>query len=79
MVHGFLDENRLRGGKNPLFANYGRSDARIPATSTFQEADNMTRDQLNRELRMHSASWPAVFIVYGIIVATMVFSAMSIT
>jgi len=39
----------------------------------------MTRDQLNRELRMHSASWPAVLIVYGIIVATMVLSAMSIT
>jgi hypothetical protein len=39
----------------------------------------MTRDQLNRELRMHSASWPAVLIVYGIIVVTMVFSAMSIT
>ena len=39
----------------------------------------MTRDQLNRELRMHSASWPAVLIVYGIIVATMVISAMSIT
>jgi hypothetical protein len=79
LVHGFLDENRLRSGKNPLCANYGRSDARISATSTFQEADNMTRDQLNRELRMHSASWPAVLIVYGIIVATMVLSAMSIT
>ncbi|EDM70047.1 hypothetical protein RAZWK3B_07359 [Roseobacter sp. AzwK-3b] len=39
----------------------------------------MTRDELNRELRMHSASWPAVLIVYGLIVATMVFSAMSIT
>ena len=39
----------------------------------------MTRDQLNRELRMHSASWPAVLIVYGIIVGTMVFAAMSIT
>ena len=39
----------------------------------------MTRDELNRELRMHSASWPAVLIVYGLIVATMVLSAMSIT
>jgi len=39
----------------------------------------MTRDELNRELRMHSASWPAVLIVYGIIVATMVLTAMSIT
>lgn len=69
----------MRGWKNPLCASYGRSDARITATSNFQEANNMTRDQLNRELRMHSASWPAVLIVYGIIVATMVFSAMSIT
>ena len=51
---------------------------RLNRNLTFQEA-NMTRDQLNRELRMHSASWPAVLIVYGIIVATMVFSAMSIT
>jgi len=39
----------------------------------------MTRDQLNRELRMHSATWPAVLIVYGLIVGTMVVSAMSIT
>ncbi len=39
----------------------------------------MTRDQLNRELRMHSATWPAVLIVYGLIVGTMVLSAMSIT
>lgn len=39
----------------------------------------MTRDELNRELRMHSASWPAVLIVYGIIVGTMILSAMAIT
>ncbi len=38
----------------------------------------MTRDELNRELRAHSASWPAVLFVYGIIVATMVLSAMAI-
>lgn len=38
----------------------------------------MTRDQLNRELRMHSATWPAVVIVYGTIVGTMVLSAMAI-
>ncbi|MHA7851213.1 hypothetical protein [Roseovarius sp.] len=48
------------------------------ATSLFRRP-KMTRDELNRELRMHSASWPAVLIVYGLIVATMVFSAMSIT
>ncbi len=38
----------------------------------------MTRDQLNRELRMHSASWQAVLIVYGIILGTFVLSAMAI-
>ncbi|SEM23261.1 hypothetical protein SAMN05443999_11631 [Roseovarius azorensis] len=38
----------------------------------------MTRDELNRELRAHSASWQAVLIVYGMIVGTMVLSAMAI-
>ncbi|VAW05606.1 hypothetical protein MNBD_ALPHA07-831 [hydrothermal vent metagenome] len=38
----------------------------------------MTRDELNRELRMHSATFPAVLIVYGLIVASLVFSAMAI-
>ena len=38
----------------------------------------MNRDELNRELRMHSATWPAVLIVYAVIVATMVLSAMAI-
>ena len=38
----------------------------------------MNRDELNRELRMHSASWQAVAIVYALIVGAMVFSAMSI-
>jgi len=42
-----------------------------------QEA-NMTRDELNRELRMHSATWQSVAIVYGAIVATLVFSAMAV-
>lgn len=38
---------------------------------------NMTRDELNSELRMHSATFPAVMIVYGTIVATMVLSALA--
>jgi hypothetical protein len=38
----------------------------------------MTREELNRELRAHSATFPAVAIVYGVIVATMVGSAMVI-
>ena len=39
----------------------------------------MTRDELNRELRMHSASWQAVLIFYGAIVGTFVVSAMALT
>lgn len=39
----------------------------------------MTRDELNRELRMHSATWQAVVLVYGMIVGTLVLSAMAIT
>ncbi len=38
----------------------------------------MTRDELNSELRMHSATWQAVVVVYGSIVAALVFSAMAI-
>jgi len=38
----------------------------------------MTRDELNRELRMHSATFPAVMVVYGLIVSALVFSAMAI-
>ncbi len=38
----------------------------------------MTREELNRELRMHSASWQAVVIVYALIIGTMVLSAMAI-
>lgn len=38
----------------------------------------MTREELIRELRMHSATWQSVVIVYGLIVATMVLSAMAI-
>lgn len=38
----------------------------------------MTRDELIRELRMHSASWQAVVIFYALIVATMLGTAMMI-
>ncbi|MDF1670033.1 MAG: hypothetical protein P1U83_10490 [Roseovarius sp.] len=38
----------------------------------------MTRDELNRELRMHSATWQAVALVYGVIVGTLVLSAMAV-
>lgn len=39
----------------------------------------MTRDQLIKELRMHSATWQSVVIVYGLIVGTMILSGMAIT
>ncbi|WP_281356454.1 hypothetical protein [Roseovarius faecimaris] len=38
----------------------------------------MTRDELNRELRMHSATWQAVALVYAALVGTLVLSAMAI-
>lgn len=38
----------------------------------------MNRDDLIRELRMHSATWQAVAIVYALIVGTMILSAMAI-
>lgn len=38
----------------------------------------MTRDELNRELRMHSATWQAVVLVYGVLIGTLVLSAMAI-
>ena len=39
----------------------------------------MTRDELNRELRMHSATWQAVLVLYGLLVGTLVLFAMAIT
>ena len=38
----------------------------------------MTRDELIRELRMHSATWKSALIFYAIIVATMIGSAAAI-
>ena len=38
----------------------------------------MTRDELNQELRMHSATWQSVVIVYGLLVGTLVLSAMAV-
>lgn len=37
----------------------------------------MTREQLNRELRAHSATFPAVLIVYAVIVGTMILTGMA--
>ena len=39
----------------------------------------MDRDRLNRELRMHSATWHSVLIFYAAIVATLVGTALAIT
>jgi len=48
------------------------------STTPKSRRPDMTRDELNRELRMHSASWQAVLIVYGAIVGTFVLSAMAV-
>lgn len=37
----------------------------------------MTRDQLNRELRTNSATFPALLIVYAVIFGTMVVTGMA--
>ncbi|MEL7253717.1 MAG: hypothetical protein AAFZ04_05750 [Pseudomonadota bacterium] len=39
----------------------------------------MTRDELNREIRMHSATWQSVVIFYGVLLGTFVLSAMAMT
>ena len=39
----------------------------------------MTRDQLTRELRAHSANFPTVLIVYAIILGTMILTGMAMT
>ncbi|MFB9151536.1 hypothetical protein ACFFU4_17415 [Roseovarius ramblicola] len=56
----------------------GVSDAPLAGTTLAPRRQDMTRDELNRELRMHSASWQAVLIVYGAIVGTFVLSAMAV-
>lgn len=40
--------------------------------------DDMTRDELNKELRMHSATWQSVVLVYACLVGTLVLSAMAV-
>lgn len=39
----------------------------------------ITREQLIRETRARGASWPALVVVYGMIMATMILSAMAMT
>ncbi len=38
----------------------------------------MTRDEMIREMRMHSATWKSVVIFYAILVGILVGSAMAI-
>ena len=38
----------------------------------------MTRDEMIRELRMHSATWKSVAIFYGVIVGTMMLAAWAV-
>jgi hypothetical protein len=62
-----------------LISRWGSGDNRSlnDINQTQTEAD-MTRDELNRELRMHSATWQAVALVYGALVGTLVLSAMAV-
>ena len=39
----------------------------------------MNRDEHIRQQRLSGASWPALLVVYGLIVATMLLSAAAIT
>ena len=39
----------------------------------------MDRDYLIREIRQAGASWPALVLVYGLIVGTLVLTGMSMT
>lgn len=67
---------RLRAEKKRLSGDQKRKSAHIIETSDKEAI--MTRDELNSELRMHSATWPAVLFVYGLLVGALVVSAMSI-
>ena len=62
-----------------FFAYVGISGAEESLNrNAFPQEATMTRDELNRELRMHSATWQAVLVVYGSLVGALVFSAMAI-
>jgi hypothetical protein len=61
-----------------LFGAQGKAQRLPHINLPIQRRHIMTRDELNRELRMHSATFPAVLIVYGLLVATLIFSAMAI-
>lgn len=52
------------------------SDGACPAAPP-EAIEPMTRDELNRELRAHSATFPAVLIVYAVILGTMILTGMS--
>ena len=39
----------------------------------------ITRDQLIREYRTRGASWPALVVVYSMLVGTMIVTAMAMT
>lgn len=51
----------------------------VTSTTVYPQGLAMTRDQLIKELRMHSATWQSVAIVYGTIVAAMILSGLAIT
>ncbi|MBD12397.1 MAG: hypothetical protein CMN18_06745 [Roseovarius sp.] len=75
-MHGFSTDCPLCKSINQLCAPCDRESD--PGTQRYNGGKPMTRDELNRELRAHSASWQAVMIVYGAIIGTFVLSAMAI-
>ncbi len=75
--HEFSRSLSLHCHFKPLF---GREEGNGRPDQTLDSGGiEMTRDELNRELRMHSASWQAVALVYAALLGTLVLSAMAIT
>jgi hypothetical protein len=78
-LHGFFDRFSLQGHECAIYAGHEGSELSNRLLSRIKQEAIMTRDELNRELRMHSATWQSVVLVYGILVGTLVLSAMAIT
>lgn len=50
-----------------------------PDTIQTREGTMMTRDEFIRDARTRAGTLPAVFVVYGILLATMIATGMAIT
>lgn len=73
-LHGSGVEFRLQIRRDRLRAS--QQETRKPALKPLvTEGDMLTKDQLIREYRNSGASWPALVVVYGLLLGTMVLSA----